>query len=106
MTIDLARDVEAFLQEQVRTGVCPDASELVNDVLRSGGRPLPGEVAADMGARFGFDFSRIRIFSDAEAADSSAWNTTNNPQVTALGPNGAQINGYCAPGGPMSHKPR
>ena len=35
MTIDLARDVEAFLQEQVRTGVCPDASELVNDVLRS-----------------------------------------------------------------------
>jgi CubicO group peptidase (beta-lactamase class C family) len=35
--------------------------------------------------------------SDAQAADGSAWNTANNPQVTALGPNGAQINGYCAP---------
>ncbi|MBI2924213.1 MAG: hypothetical protein HYY24_00735 [Verrucomicrobia bacterium] len=35
MTIDLAIDVEDFLQEQVRAGVCADASELVNDVLRS-----------------------------------------------------------------------
>ena len=35
MTIDLARDVEAFLQEQIRTGVCSNASDLVNDVLRS-----------------------------------------------------------------------
>ena len=35
MTIALASDVEAFLQEQVRAGACTDASELVNDVLRS-----------------------------------------------------------------------
>ena len=35
MTIALARDVEEFLQEQVRGGVCADASELVNDVIRS-----------------------------------------------------------------------
>jgi len=35
MTITLAQDVEEFLQEQVRTGVCADASELANDVLRS-----------------------------------------------------------------------
>ena len=35
MTIALARDVEDFLQEQVRAGVSADASELVNDVLRS-----------------------------------------------------------------------
>jgi Arc/MetJ-type ribon-helix-helix transcriptional regulator len=35
MTIALARDVEAFLQEQVRAGTCTDPSELVNDVLRS-----------------------------------------------------------------------
>jgi Arc/MetJ-type ribon-helix-helix transcriptional regulator len=34
MTIALAKDVEGFLQEQVRAGVCADASELVNDVLR------------------------------------------------------------------------
>ena len=35
MTIALAKDVEEFLQEQVRAGVCADASELANDVLRS-----------------------------------------------------------------------
>jgi Arc/MetJ-type ribon-helix-helix transcriptional regulator len=35
MTVQLARDVEDFLQEQVRAGACTDASELVNDVIRS-----------------------------------------------------------------------
>jgi Arc/MetJ-type ribon-helix-helix transcriptional regulator len=35
MTIDLARDVEDFLQEQVHAGVCADANELVNDLIRS-----------------------------------------------------------------------
>lgn len=35
MTVALAKDVEEFLAEQVRTGVCADASEFVNDLLRS-----------------------------------------------------------------------
>ena len=35
MTVALAKDVEEFLQAQVRSGVCADASELVNDVIRS-----------------------------------------------------------------------
>ena len=35
MTIALASDVEKFLQDQVRSGVCADPSELVNDVIRS-----------------------------------------------------------------------
>lgn len=35
MTITLARDVEDFLRDQVRSGVCADASDLVNDVVRS-----------------------------------------------------------------------
>ena len=35
MTVALARDVEDFLADQVRAGVCADASELVNDVIRS-----------------------------------------------------------------------
>lgn len=35
MTVALAKDVEDFLQDQVRSGVCADATELVNDVLRS-----------------------------------------------------------------------
>ena len=35
MTIALSRDVEAFVEEQIRAGVCSAASTLVNDVLRS-----------------------------------------------------------------------
>ena len=35
MTIALSKDVEAFVEEQVRAGVGPDTSTLVNDVLRS-----------------------------------------------------------------------
>jgi hypothetical protein len=34
MTIALAKDVEDFLQDQVRAGVAADPSELANDVLR------------------------------------------------------------------------
>ena len=35
MTVALAKDVEDFLADQVRAGVCADASELINDVVRS-----------------------------------------------------------------------
>jgi len=35
MIVALDRDVEDFLQAQVRSGVCADAGELVNDVIRS-----------------------------------------------------------------------
>ena len=34
MKIELAKDVEDFLEEQVRAGACADATELANDVLR------------------------------------------------------------------------
>jgi Arc/MetJ-type ribon-helix-helix transcriptional regulator len=34
MTIALSKDVEDFLQDQVRAGVAADPSELANDVLR------------------------------------------------------------------------
>lgn len=35
MTVELASDVESFLREQVASGVCKDASELVNSALRN-----------------------------------------------------------------------
>ena len=35
MTIILAPDVEEFLRQQVRSGVCADPSEMVNDAIRS-----------------------------------------------------------------------
>ena len=35
MNVVLAKDVEAFLEEQVTSGACSDANELINDVVRS-----------------------------------------------------------------------
>ena len=35
MTVDLARDVEDFVREQMRAGTCAEPAQLVNDVLRS-----------------------------------------------------------------------
>jgi Arc/MetJ-type ribon-helix-helix transcriptional regulator len=35
MKIALAKDVEEYLTEQLRSGACADASDLVNNVLRS-----------------------------------------------------------------------
>ena len=35
MSIELASDVEKFLQQQVRAGVCAHPGELVNDLIRS-----------------------------------------------------------------------
>ena len=52
MTIALAKDVEDFLQDQVRAGVSADASELVNDVIRSvrEQRQKPFEVTPELEA--------------------------------------------------------
>ena len=52
MTIALAPDVEEFLQEQVRGGVCGDASELINDVVRCvrDQRQKPFEVTPELEA--------------------------------------------------------
>jgi Domain of unknown function (DUF4157) len=45
---------------------------VVGEVLRSSGRSLDAAAQGDMGARFGFDFSRVRIHDDAQAAESAA----------------------------------
>ena len=52
MTVALAKDVEEFLADQVRSGVCADASELVNDVLRSlrGQQTQPFEASPELEA--------------------------------------------------------
>ena len=47
------------------------APAIVQDVLRSPGQPLDTQTRAFMEPRFGHDFSRVRIHSDARAADSA-----------------------------------
>ena len=51
-TIALAKDVEDFLRELVRSGVCADPSELVNDLIRSvrEQRQKPFEVTPELEA--------------------------------------------------------
>ena len=52
MTIALAGDVEKFLLDQVLSGACTDASELVNDLLRSirDRQKIPFEITPELEA--------------------------------------------------------
>jgi len=60
------------LQRQSVHGVEPDAvPPIVYDVLRSPGRPLDEETRAFFEPRFGHDFSRVRLHTDAKAAQSA-----------------------------------
>ena len=44
---------------------------IVDQVLGSPGRPLADDTRAHMESRFGHDFSRVRVHTDAKAADSA-----------------------------------
>lgn len=48
-----------------------DAPPIVNEVLRSPGRPLDQATRAFFEPRFGYDFSRVRVHSDAQSAESA-----------------------------------
>jgi uncharacterized protein DUF4157 len=47
------------------------APPVVHDVLRSPGRPLEPSVVGPMEGRFGHDFSRVRVHTDEQAAESA-----------------------------------
>ncbi|HEU0304365.1 MAG TPA: DUF4157 domain-containing protein [Gaiellaceae bacterium] len=47
------------------------APPMVHDVLRSPGRPLEPGVRGEMEARFGHDFSSVRVHDDGRAAESA-----------------------------------
>ncbi len=54
------------------TGAGPTrAPAIVGSVLAAAGRPLSGPVRTTMEARFGHDFSRVRVHTDATAASSA-----------------------------------
>ena len=44
---------------------------IINEVLRSNGKPLNPATRALMEARFGYDFSGVRVHTDAKAAESA-----------------------------------
>jgi hypothetical protein len=49
----------------------PLAPRIVHDVVRSAGRPLESGIRGEMEVRLGHDFSRVRVHTDARAADSA-----------------------------------
>jgi hypothetical protein len=53
---------------------------VVRDALRSPGRPLQSDLQGEMEVRFGHDFSRVRIHSDAGSAESAR--LVNTPAYT------------------------
>src|ERR1041384_4310438 len=53
------------------TGEKDGAPASVDRVLASVGRPLDPALQQDMGQRFGHDFSRVRVHSDASAEQSA-----------------------------------
>ena len=50
--------------------VTPDAQAQIND-MRGGGQPLPESVRAIFEPRFGYDFSQVRVHTDARAVESA-----------------------------------
>jgi hypothetical protein len=48
------------------------APPIVNEVLRAPGQPLDKRTRDDMKSRFGYDFSHVRVHTDARASDSAS----------------------------------
>jgi hypothetical protein len=64
-----ARRLQRAATGAVNVGV--QAPGIVREVLGSGGRPLDRTTRAFMEPRFGHDFSRVRVHTDARAAESA-----------------------------------
>ena len=59
------------LQRTATSSGAPPAPSIVHDVLRSRGRPLDASTQTFMEARFGHDFSRVRVHTDDRASESA-----------------------------------
>jgi hypothetical protein len=49
----------------------PAVPPIVSEVLRSPGEPLDSNIRAFTEPRFGYDFSKVRVHTDAKAAESA-----------------------------------
>lgn len=62
--------VQAKRVRQAATGV-PEAPPIVHEVIRSPGQPLAGSTRAFFEPRFGHDFSKVRVHTDAKASEAA-----------------------------------
>jgi hypothetical protein len=61
----------AMRNSELETRNSGSVPPIVQNVLRSLGHPLDAQTAAFMEPRFGHDFSRVRVHTDAQAAESA-----------------------------------
>ena len=83
------REAGAKLQRKGARPTCHSESSatappIVHDVLRSSGQPLDTAARAFMEPRFGYDFSRVRVHTDSQAAKSAE---AVNAQAYTVGSN-------------------
>jgi hypothetical protein len=66
---EACRCKKMLIQRQAQDSMTPQGvPQVVHDVLRASGRPLDAEARSYMESRFGHDFSRVRVHTDASAA--------------------------------------
>jgi Domain of unknown function (DUF4157) len=59
------------MRQKVADGAHDSPRNKVQQVVESGGEPLPAQVLSHMEGHFGHDFSNVRVHSDGRAADSA-----------------------------------
>src|SRR5262249_48308215 len=59
------------VQRQDVLATAPNVPPIVNDVLHTPGQPLDHATCTSFGSRFGHDFSRVRVHTDARAVASA-----------------------------------
>jgi Domain of unknown function (DUF4157) len=79
----------------------PDVSALVDEVLRSSGRPLDAATRADLEPRFGRSFADVRVHTDAGAAASAR---ALDSEAYTVGKDIAFRSGRYAPGMPEGRR--
>src|SRR5262245_57562148 len=74
-----------------------EAPQIVHEALRSPGQPLDGSTRSFMEPRFGLDFSRVRVHTDARAAESAR---AVNALAYTVGQDVVFDHGHYRPGAP------
>ena len=92
---------EGLLQRKARLGRPQEAPAIVHDVLRAPGKPLDTESQQFMEARFGYDFSAVRIHADEKAHRSAE---TTNAEAYTVGQDIVFASGRYTPGTPAGRQ--
>jgi outer membrane protein OmpA-like peptidoglycan-associated protein len=77
-----------------RTGATEEVPSIVHETLRSSGQPLDAATRSFMEPRFGHDFSRVRVHTDARASESAR---AVNALAYTVGPHIVFASGQYAP---------